>query len=372
MTQFPRSLAGLVAACACLVFATSLGAQDTKKTPKKPKADSLKVPKAKPDSFRTPPLYTSEKLLPVTFTTNMKQLRGDRSQTVPYRAATMSYTADDGKVVTVPLRAKTHGIWRLKNCDFPPIRLNFANKDVKGTLWTDVDKPKFVNVCRDRDNYEQLVLQEMQLYRIYQLLTPASHRVRALRVTYVDSASGKVEATRYGFLFEDPDKLAERLGGKMLKTKGAGPDDLEPEHAAVVYLFEYLIGNTDFSFNGLHNGELVVRPDGSPAIPIAYDFDFSGAVNAPYATVDPRLSVKRVRDRLYRGYCAHRAEVPAAAEKFRAKKDAIYALYSDDLGKLMNERTVRETLSWFDDFFETISTTRRIEQELLDGCVGPR
>ena len=362
MTTLPRRLA---AACVCLVLAAPLAAQDTKKTP-------AKTPRAKPDSVRTPPLYTSEKLLAVTFTTNMKQLRGDRSQEAPYRAATMSYVADDGKTVTVPLRAKTHGIWRLKNCDIPPIRLNFANKDVKGTLWTDVDKPKMVNVCKDRDNYEQLVLQELQAYRIYQLLTPASHRARAMRVTYVDSASGKVETTRYGFVFEDPDKMAARLGGKLMKVKGAGPDDLEPEHAAVTYLFQYLIGNTDFSFNGLHNGELIVRPDGSPAIPVAYDFDFAGIVNAPYATVDPRLSVKKVRDRLYRGYCAHRDEVPAAAAKVQAKKDAIYALYSDDIGKLMDERVVRETLRWFDDFFGSISTPRRIEQDLLDSCVGPK
>ncbi len=372
MTIIPRSLAAAaIAACAFVVLSAPLAAQEKAKA-KKDKPDSLKVPKAKPDSARTPPLYTSEKLLAVTFTTNMKQLRGDKGETSPWRAATMSYVADDGKTVTVPVRAKTHGIWRLKHCDFPPIRLNFANKDVKGSLFTDVDKPKFVNVCKDRDSYEQLVLQEMQLYRIYQLLTPVSHRVRALRVTYTDSATAKVEATRYGFVFEDPDKLAQRNGGKMLSVKGAGPDDLEPEHAAVTYLFQYLIGNTDFSFNGLHNGELITRPDGSLALPVAYDFDFSGAVNAPYATVDPRLPVKRVRDRLFRGYCAHEAELPGAAAKFQAKKDAIYALYRDDLGKLMDERIVKETLSWYDEFFDAISAPRHIEQALLSTCIGNR
>ena len=49
----------------------------------------------------------------------------------------------------------------------------------------------------------------------------------------------------------------------------------------LAFLFEYFIGNTDFSFNGLHNGELVLRPNGAPLTPIGYDFDFSGAVNAP-------------------------------------------------------------------------------------------
>ncbi|MEO7455694.1 MAG: hypothetical protein ABIY52_05485 [Gemmatimonadaceae bacterium] len=361
------------AVIAVLCAAPALHAQDKAKKPKKEaKPDSLKTPGAKADSLKPPPLFTSEKPLVVTFTTNVKQLRDDKGDTSPYRAATMTYTGDDGKPVVVPMRAKTHGIWRLKHCDFPPVRLNISNKDAKGTVFHDAEKPKFVSTCKDRDSYEQLVLQEMQLYRIYQLLTPVSHRVRTLRVSYADSASGKVEATRYGFIFEDPDKLADRFNGKMLKTKGAGPDDLDPEQSGLVYLFQYLIGNTDFSFNGLHNGEMILRPDGSPLLPVAYDFDFSGAVNAPYATVDPRLAVKRVRDRLFRGYCAHSAELPLAAGKFLAKKDAIYALYHDDLGKLMDERVVRETLAWYDDFFDAISTPRKLEQTVTSQCVGNR
>ena len=133
----------------------------------------------------------------------------------------MAYAGADGKTVTVPMRAKTHGIWRLKNCVIPPIRLNVSNKEAKHTLFHDMQKPKMVSVCRKNDGYEQYVLKEMQLYRIYQTITPISHRVRTLRVTYTDSASGNVEATRYAFLFEDPDELAARLGGEMTKTKGA-------------------------------------------------------------------------------------------------------------------------------------------------------
>ncbi len=342
--------------------------QDQK--PKTKKSDSARVKEPKADTT-SPPLFASQVALAVTLTANMKQLRGDRRDDSPYRSATLSYTAADGKTVTVPIRAKTHGIWRLKNCEFPPIRLNIGNKEAKGTLFHDLQKPKMVSVCKDRDNYEQLVLQEMQLYRIYQVLTPVSHRVRVLRVTYADSASGKPVATRYSFVFEDPDEMADRLGGKMMKVKGAGPDDLDPERAAVAFLFEYLIANTDFSFNGLHNGELVAKPDGSALLPIGYDFDFSGAVNAPYATVDPRLAVKRVRDRLYRGYCVLKPEIPAAIALFNQKKDAIYALYHDEVGKLLDERIVRETLEYFDEFYRTIGSERETAG-MLASCVGPR
>jgi hypothetical protein len=357
--------------CALATLAWPLDAHARQEArPKTKKPDSLKVKTPKADTTR-PPLFASETPLAVTFTTNVRQLRGDRKEDAPYRSATLSYVGTDGKTVTVPIRAKTHGIWRLKNCDFPPLRLNIANKEAKGTLFHDLQKPKLVSVCKDRDNYEQLVLQEMQLYRIYQTITPVSHRVRTLRITYEDSASGKPMAVRYGFLFEDPDEMADRLGGKLMKVKGAGPDDLDAERAAVTYLFQYLIANTDFSFNGLHNGELVSRPDGSALLPVAYDFDFSGAVNAPYATVDPRLPVKRVRERLYRGYCVLRPEIPAAITLFKQKKDAILALYRDDVGKLLDDRVVRETLDYIEDFYRTISDDRDTGS-MLNACVGPR
>jgi hypothetical protein len=359
----------LVCGLATLGSAADAHAQQEAK-PKAKKPDSLKVKAPKGDTT-PPPLFTSEAPLAVTLSTNIRQLRGDRKDDAPYRSATLSYVGVDGKTVTVPIRAKTHGIWRLKNCDFPPIRLNVGNKDAKGTLFHDLQKPKLVNVCKDRDNYEQLVLQEMQLYRIYQTITPVSHRVRTLRITYEDSASGKPVATRYGFLFEDPDEMADRLGGKLMKVKGAGPDDLDAARAAVTYLFQYLIANTDFSFNGLHNGELIAKPDGSPLMPVAYDFDFSGAVNAPYATVDPRLPVKRVRERLWRGYCVLKPEVPAAIALLKQKKDAIMALYRDDVGKLLDDRVVRETLDYIADFYKTIENERDVAG-MLSTCVGSR
>ncbi len=355
-------------ACAIVIALATHASAQAATDAKPPKVKKEK----KADSVATPPLFTSETPLAVTFTTNLKQLRGDRSQESPWRAASLSYAGSDGKTVIVPVKAKTHGVWRLKRCDFPPVRLNVGGKESKGTLFQNLGKPKFVNSCRNNGSYEQYVLQELQLYRIYQVVTSASHKARLLKVTYVDSASGKDEMIRYGFVFEDPDHLAARLGGKMVKTKGAGADDLDFDRAAITYVFQYFIANTDFSFNGLHNGELVVRDDGSPIIPIAYDFDFAGAVNAPYATVDPKLSVKRVRDRLFRGYCEHASSFPGAFTLFQQKKDAIYALYSDEVGKLLDPRIVRETLAYFDEFYDTIKTPRDAERYVVSACVGPR
>ena len=129
-----------------------------------------------------------------------------------------------------------------------------------------------------------------------------------------------------------------------------------------------MIGNTDFSLGGLHNAELVRTSTGNN-IPIAYDFDYAGAVNASYATPDPRLHIKSVRERQFRGYCAWNAEYAKALPLFAEKKDAIYGLYADALGQLLSPRTVKETLSYFDDFYKDFLTPKDAQRKIFDDCV---
>ena len=324
----------------------------------------------KHDSAAVPPLFEKETPLAVTFTADLRRLRADKDTNAPWRYATVAYTSDTGRVV-LPARTRTRGLWRLKNCAFPPLRLDFPGKDAKGTVFQRLGKPKLVNYCKDTDAYEQYILQEFQLYRVYQLLTPVSYRVRLLRVAYADSASGKADVTRYAFIAEDPDQLAKRMDGKPVKTKGATAADLEPEPLALAYLFEFLIGNTDFSFNGLHNTQLIGTNDGR-ILPVAYDFDYAGAVNAVYATPDPLMRIRRVRDRRFRGYCAISAEYPKLLPLFHAKKAAIYALYRDEIGRLLDPGRVKETLEYFDEFYEMIATPASAQSSFLDDCVGPR
>jgi hypothetical protein len=317
--------------------------------------------------------FQSEDVITATLTTNIKRIKGDKSADAPWRPATLSYAAvsPDTGTVTVPTRIRTRGIWRLKNCEFPPIRINFKNEDVKGTVFKGLDEPKLVNFCRDTDEYEQYILQEIQLYRIYRLITPVSHAVRLMRLTYADSATGKKETTRYAFIAEDPAALADRVGAKILKIKGAGPSDLEPVQSTLVAMFLYMIGNTDFSVSGLHNAEVLSTKTGD-YYPVVYDFDFSGAINARYAVVDKSLPIKRVRDRLYRGYCVAADIYPEVVQRFNAKKDSIYALYRDPIGKLLKPEIATETLKYFDEFYKTLNDPKTFKREVVEECAGKK
>ena len=355
--------------------APALGAQDAPPKKKSPKTEQPKAQKAKTDTgpkvakLPNSPLFKSVEPLEVTLTANIKQIKKDRSDKAPWRAATLSYSdtnAPNDKRV-VPVRVRTRGIWRLKNCDFPPLRLNFVNKDAKGSVFHDLDEPKRVGACKGMANYEQYLLQEYQLYRAYRLLTPMSHQTRLLKMTYVDSASAKVEMTKWAFVVEDPAHLAAHFGGKIMNVLGATQEDLDGEQATLAYLYQYMIGNTDFSFGGLHNAELLALPTGVN-MPIAYDFDFAGAIDASYATPDTSLRITRVRDRQYRGFCEQNPLVPKVLQLFRDKKPAIYALYSDQIGALMAPKVVKETLAYFDAFYATISDPKEIDKRILREC----
>jgi hypothetical protein len=375
MRTLRRRASALLVGSALLAAPSLARAQDVAAPPAKggkPGKDGKAPKPPKPQGeTKVPTLFQSESPLKLTLTLNVKQIRRDKGENPPWRQATLSYTDSANKAVEIPLRVRTRGIWRLKTCTFPPLRLNFSDKETKHTLFDDLDKPKLVNYCKDLDEYDQYILRELQLYRIYQLLTPISHRVRLAKITYLDSASRKREAERWAIIEEDPDQLANRLSGQLLKTKGASVADFEAPQLALTYLFEYFIGNLDFSFTGLHNTELLLTTTGQ-LFPIAYDFDFSGAVWTPYATPPQNYGIRSVRERKFVGPCGVAAEYPAAIALFQQKKDAIYALYRDEVGKLMDSESVGETLRYFDQFYETVKTPQAATRNLIDRCVGPR
>ncbi len=361
------AMAALVIGMALSTAATAHAQGKDAKKDDKAKSDKPKADKPKSDKPKVSKLFKSVSPLSITLSANFKALKREKQDGGPYHPGTITYVDSAGKTVSVPLRLRTRGIWRLANCDFPPLRLNFANKTSKNSLFDDLDEPKLVSFCKRGPSAEPYVLQELQLYRAYRLLTPYAHETRLLKITYVDSASGQTEMTRYAFLVEDPARMAERNGGQILDRKGALPDDLDPAPTAVAFMFLYMVGNTDFSFNGLHNGELLTFPGGR-TLPIAYDFDFAGAINAPYASPAPNLRIRNVRDRQFRGYCALRAEYPATAALFQSKKAEIYALYSDEIGSLIDKRTVKETLEYFDKFYEDVRTPKDLQRNLIGEC----
>jgi hypothetical protein len=313
-------------------------------------------------------IFNAVSPLPVTLTVPVAELRRDTGAEPPWRPARLTFATDSGGPRTIDMRVRARGIWRRNNCQFPPLRLDFARDSVRRTPFAALDRPKLVNYCQNTDRGEEYLLEEYQLYRIYQLLTDVSYRARLLRVEYMDSQNGRRLTTRYAMLVEEPQSLVERLRAKADDIVGVAPIEVDEESQALMSVFQYFIGNTDWSIPSAHNVNLLRLPGDSLLRVVPYDFDYAGAVNAHYALPGQGLPIRRVRERLYRGFCMDRAPVDKAIARLREQKPAIYALYSDEIGKLMRPQAVQEALSYFDEFFRIVDDPRRLQREILGAC----
>ena len=118
------------------------------------------------------------------------------------------------------IRVRVRGKSRLRVCDFLPLRLNFKKSKVGGTVFAEQDKLKLVVPCQSSERAEKNLLEEYAVYRLFNLLTPASYRVRLLRMTFTDTSRDDDSTRLHAFLLEPGQRLAERLGGQESERTG--------------------------------------------------------------------------------------------------------------------------------------------------------
>jgi hypothetical protein len=315
-------------------------------------------------------LFQSADTLQVEISAPLSTLVRERSES-EYLPGTFSYDAFDGTPVELDLRVRTRGNFRHRNCDFPPLTLNFRRSQVEGTLFDGQNKLKLVGHCKITRRYEQSVLREYLAYRLLNILTDLSFRVRLLQVTWVDSEGRRGRMVRNAFLIESRDRLARRIGLEEQEIESAEISAVRPDHLNLTSLFQYLIGNVDFSPIAVaegpccHNYEMFgTGPDALAAIP--FDFDFSGFVNAPNAIPDVERGIERVGQRLYRGYCVNNAYVEDSVARFDKARDELYALVADQEEL---EPNVRESIAeYMDGFYAVIDDPRKREEEIIGKC----
>jgi hypothetical protein len=254
-----------------------------------------------------------------------------------------------GKELRHPVTLRTRANYRLRNCSFPQLRLDFRKSEVKGTVFDGQDKLKLVTHCNPEALFEEYIVREYLSYRVHNLITPRSYRARLARITYVDSATNAPVETRNGIFMEHEDDVAKRMGGQVVEIRGKRFADVDQAQMLEVAIFEAFVGNTDWSLTALHNIRLVRMPDGT-LMPVTYDFDFSGLVGTRYSMPARQLGIRSVQERLYRGPCKEPAEVASYLGVYRTKKDAILKLYDETPGLDPRYRTGAKVFlnQWFD------------------------
>jgi hypothetical protein len=316
------------------------------------------------------PLFADDDVLAITLVAPLRDIFRDESDR--QYPGTIELVGSDGEPVTLDVKVRARGNFRRENCDFPPLRLNLRKEQVEGTVFEGQDKMPLVSHCRDRSAYTQYLLKEYLAYRILNILTDSSYRVRLFDIRYVDSDKPDRAENHYAFVVEHHNAMAERLGVERVAVKKADRNQFDRSYAALALVFQYLIGNTDFSFvlgpdgeDCCHNAQLVRRPDGA-YLPIPYDFDYSGFVDPPYAVPPKQLKLRNIRERVYRGPCDERSDMDAAFARLQEQRDTIYALIREQPG--LEERTRNDLVRYVDDFYQVLDNPDYRQREFFARC----
>ena len=320
-------------------------------------------------------LFSSEDTLSVTLTAPWRELERKKDYEGPYPAR-IAYQDDTGRNVELDLTVERRGIKRQQACRFPPIRLRFDKETVKGTTFRGQKSLKMVTHCEKSKKFDQYYVLEMLAYRMYNLVTDYSFRVRPLAVDYRDSESGKSLYARFAFLIEDDSDVAKRNDLKKLKIPKLDANQLEPEVTSLFSLFQYMIGNVDWAATAgpdpaecCHNVKLIApRPfeAGDLAVPLAYDFDSAGLVDAPYAAPPNGLPIRSVTQRLYRGYCAPNSTLENARQRYLELEPALRSLVTEE--ELLSSGSRKKADRFLEKFFDTLKDPEDFQTQVTEKC----
>jgi len=320
-------------------------------------ATSAQSPKINRQSF-----FLDDNVIEVTLTTDIKKLRTNKK--VPsWQPADITMQFADSSVINEKINVQPRGLYRKNNCDMASLMFGF--KTPTSPKLSPLKKLKFVGGCSSSKMDEELLIKEYVTYKIYNFISVMSFRVRLLHINYKDSKEKAKSYSQYGFLIEDMKDLADRNNCVERKKGNYGPDDGDRIQSNLVCLFQFMIGNTDWSLRQFHNIKLMAPKNDTLAMPyvIPYDFDFAGIVNAPYAIPNEGLGITTVTERLYRGFERTMDELQVNIDKFKEKKDAITFYVSNF--PLLSTRVKKEMVNYLQEFYEVIDSQKSIKASFI-------
>lgn len=309
-------------------------------------------------------LFESDEVLHIKLIGNIRQLMNDTKNDPKLYPFVLSYKTEKGKEDSVEIQARTRGHFRrtMGNCTYPPIMLQFSkNKDVLSSVFSEQEKLKLVMPCQGED----YVIREWLVYRIYNLVTPKSFKARLVSVELYDTKKKKSTSPFYGILLEEEKQMAKRNKDILIKRL-VRPEQTDPSAFLRMAVFEYLIGNTDWSVQ-YQNIKLIAADSTVVPIAVPYDFDHAGIVNSPYAKPAEELLMHSVRERRFRGYCiADMNKFEDVIKLYNKLKGDIRKLYTDC--SLLDEKYIKATLEYIDEFYKTINDPLALEKEFSYPC----
>lgn len=294
---------------------------------------------------------------------DLKQLLKEKDKKeldINYLPATLKIIFPDSMQVTEKVEIKPRGKFRRLECYLPPLMVNF--KTPTSPALRKLDRLKMVLPCSSRQFDQQLVLKEYLVYKMFNLLSEKSFRVRLASLHYQDN-NEKIKADNvYAFFIEDIDDLARRNNCIEIDNILYSTEATNRQQMTLVALFQYMIGNTDWAIPIYQNIKLIQDKREKEALPYAipYDFDYCGLVNAKYAIPAEELPIKTVRDRLYLGFERTEEELNGALSNFNKNRAAMDSLIMNCRG--LEPMHKEEMKKYIDEFFEITGNERSVKR----------
>jgi hypothetical protein len=289
----------------------------------------------------------------------------------------MHFTDASGNSASIDMSMTTRGRSRLEYCRFPPLKVNLKRGQAEGTVFDGQNKLKIVTHCRGGDQHETYLQQEFGIYRAYNELTDLSFRARWISATFKDT-DGKNEVETFpAFFIESIQEVAERHGMERVPLNRIKISSLDPVAANRGELFQFLIGNTDWSMlqgpdeeGCCHNGEALAAPGSTTGwVVIPYDFDQAGLIDTRYAKPAADLRIRKVTQRLYRGLCRFIDELDPTIAMFNERRPVLEPHLVPATISERDQKTARE---FVDEFYEIVNDPKQKERRILADCRGKR
>ena len=307
--------------------------------------------------------FTDTSMVNATLTLNIKKVMTKKFKEGYVFPALFATRLNDTMNINDHINVQVRGHFRRSYCYLPPMKLIFKNNETNA--FHHLKYLKLVSNCMPTNEDDQNLLKEYMIYKIYNLFTDKSFRARLLNLTINDSSGKRSPITEHAFLLEDIRELAKRNACDDWTDRNFTSEATDRRQMTMVAVFEYMIGNTDWSVPKCHNTKLLHLKADSLSRPfvVPYDFDFSGLVNTNYSFPSEKLQIQSVQQRLYRGYVRTPEELSDIMGVFNRLKPRIYAMINNF--SLMQDATKKDMIKYIDQFYETINDPDAMKQTFI-------
>lgn len=267
--------------------------------------------------------------------------------------------------LSISLRAR--GNFRRDKCYFTPIKIKMKSKEAKNTPFQGNKTLKLVLPCQNAKDANDYLIKEYITYKLFEPISEYHFNTKLVNLTLTDEGNKQQKSYELkAILIEDDELIAQRFNGKLVKDINLHPLRMKDTVSVIHDFYQFFIGNVDWSSLAQHNVSVMQLMDNS-YIPLIYDFDMSGFVNAPYSETPEFLPITSVRTRLYRGFCRDEALFEFARAHYLRKEAEVWGSFEKN-SKGINPKEISEMKKYITEFFDILKSEKRFKDEIFSAC----